>query len=58
MRYSGTAILADIKRKFHRNPLYLILCSSNFVKNKGRMEENRKMVNLSGKLLSEEKKSE
>lgn len=57
MRYSGTAILADIKRKFHRNPLYLILCSSNF-KNKGRMEENRKMVNLSGKLLSEEKKSE
>ena len=54
MRYNGTAILAGIKRKFHRNPLDLILCSLNFVKNKGRMDENRKTVNSSGKLRRKE----
>lgn len=47
------------------NPLTLILCLSNFFKNKGKMDENmmfenREMVSLSGKLPSrrKEEKSE
>lgn len=48
------------RKQFHGNPLYLILCSLNFVKNKGRMDENtmfeeREMVNSRGKLPSRRK---
>lgn len=53
------------RKQFHRNPLTLILCLSNFFKNKGKMDENmmfenREMVSLSGKLPSrrKEEKSE